>query len=159
MIDYVDNYFTEDPREWIDNLPSYQKDSIEELLRQGKSFEEISGIWISATTDNTYPFGASSTKIDKGKFLNNLVLEVEEYICGGKKYDNERKKLFGEQGVARMYIVSAIAVAVAPNLGVSATFLAPVVALTLASFGKITINAWCAARKQSRDSSPTPQTA
>lgn len=158
MIDSADSYFAEDPRKWISDLPSYQKDSIDELLKQGRTFEEIAGTWISTTTDNTYPFGATATKVDKGKFLNNLVLEIEEFICGSKKYSTERKKLFGEQGMARTYIVSTIAVAIAPSLGMSATVLAPVVALSLASFGKITINAWCAARKEARSSSATLQT-
>ncbi|SRR6266568_474350 len=158
MSGHVDSYFTEDPIAWIQNLPAYQRVSIEELMQQGKSFQEIAEVWISATTENTFPFGTTSSKIDKGKFLENLVLEVEGFICGNQKYNKERKQLFGEQGVARTYIVSAIAVAVAPSLGVSATFLAPVVALILASFGKITINAWCAARKESRAATPALQT-
>lgn len=150
MSDFIDNYFKDDPTEWIHILPVYQKVTIEELMQQGKTFEEIAETWVSATTENTYPFGTSSTKIDKGKFLENLILEIEDFICGSKKYEQERKKLFGEHGVARTYIVSAIAVAVAPTMGVSATFLAPVVALILASLGKIAVNAWCSTRKESR---------
>ena len=144
--------FTGDPAEWLKALQPYQRSSVDELLQQGKSYEEIADIWLAARPGDTFSFG-TTVPGQRGAFREKLTLEVEAFLCGDERYATERSKLFGTEGVARTYVVSAIAVAVAPLLGVSATFLAPVVGLILASIGKITLNAWCAARKAARASS------
>lgn len=144
--------FAGDPAQWLEALQPYQRASIDELSRQGKSYDEIAEAWLAARPSDTYSFG-TTVPGQRGAFREKLVLEVEAFLCGDKRYATERTKLFGKEGVARTYVVSAIAVAVAPMLGVSATFLAPVVALVLASIGKITLNAWCASRKAARAAS------
>ena len=63
-----------------------------------------------------------------------------------KKYKKERDGLFGEKGLARTYVVSAMAVAIAPQLSVAAAVIAPLIALVLASVGKVALNAWCASQ-------------
>lgn len=150
MPNELDRLFQGEPNEWITAAPGYHRSSIDELLKQGKSYQDIAEILLTARAEHTYAFGSTVPKTDKNIFLQNLLQEIENFLCGDSKYETERTKLFGEQGLARTYVVSAISVAIAPYLGVSAVVLSPAVALILASFGKITINAWCQSRKQAK---------
>ncbi len=146
----IDALFAGDPSEWLSCLPNYIKPSVEELLRQGKSFTDAAQVLLAARAEHTHPFGAPSPQKDGNLFLQNLVQEIENFLCGDSRYESERTKLFGESGLVKTYVVSAISVAIAPALGVSAVVLSPAIALILASFGKITISAWCASRKQAK---------
>ena len=148
-----DSLLDADPRLWLDALKPYQRSSVDELTAQGKSFEQIAEMWLSARPGDTFAFGAAVPG-QRSVFLDKLTLEIEAFLCGDERYNVERTRLFGEQGLARTYIVGVIAVAIAPTLGVSATFLAPAIALVLASLGKITLNAWCASRKEARAKTP-----
>ena len=49
------------------------------------------------------------------------------------------------------YIVGGLSIALAPVLGTSAPFLAPVIAIVLLTIGKIGLNAWLATRKSKRE--------
>lgn len=147
----LDSLFQADAEEWIKALPAYQRDTLLELLKRGTPAEAIADNWISATAENTYGFGTERRAGDKSAFRSNVMLELEAFLCGDPKYDKERAGLFGEKSATRTYVISAVAVAIAPSLGVTAAFLAPIVALMLASLGKISVNAWCATRKQARE--------
>ena len=96
---------------------------------------------------NTSPFGAVAPR-DGAAFRERLNVELGRFLCGDAEYAKEREGLFGADGIARTYVVSTVAVAIAPALGVSATFLAPAVALGLAAVAKVTLNAWCAGRDE-----------
>jgi hypothetical protein len=145
MTDQIDVLLQDEPISWIKALPEYQREPIEFLLQGGSDFEVIAQAWISASAENTFRFSASPEIGQKGTFLRNLKKEVRAYLCGHKKYEKERQGLFGEKAPARTFIISSIAVAIAPHLSVASAVIAPLVALILASFGKITLNAWCAA--------------
>lgn len=138
----IDSLFSGNPREWVDELPEYSKAPINQLLEQGCSFDEIAEQWVSATAANTFRLAATQDKrVDNG-FVMNVKKEIREFLCGAK-YKKEREGLFGKGSVARLVIVSTIATAIAPTVGVAAVVITPVVALVLASMGKIAINAWC----------------
>lgn len=134
----------DDPIKWVQGLPEYQRDTIEKLLASGSSFDDVAQAWINASAENTYRFAAKSQVGNKGAFLENLRTEIRAFLCGDKKYKKERDGLFGEQGVARTYVVSVMAVAIAPYLSVASAVISPLIALVLASIGKVALNAWCA---------------
>ena len=140
----IDTLLNDEPIKWIQELPHFQRDAIETLLANGSSFEDVAQVWISASAENTYRFAAAAPVGNKGAFLDNLKKEVRAFLCGDKKYKKEREGLFGEKGVARAYVVSAMAVAIAPHLSVAAAVISPLIALVLASIGKVALNAWCA---------------
>lgn len=140
----IDTLLDDDPIKWVQELPEYQRDTIEKLLASGSSFDDVAQAWISASAENTYRFSASAPVGNKGAFLENLRKEIRAYLCGDKKYKKERDGLFGEKGVARTYVVSAMAVAIAPHLSVASAVISPLIALILASIGKVALNAWCA---------------
>jgi hypothetical protein len=146
----LDELLNQDPMEWVNALPAYQRTSIAQLVESGKSFDDVAVSWLTASAENTFRFAADNSTPDRNTFRDNLVLELEGFLCGDGKYNTEREGLFGEKSVGRTYVISVISVAIAPHLGVAAAFIAPVVALTLAAVGKIGLNAWCTTRRESR---------
>lgn len=139
-----DALLAEEPIKWVQDLPEYQREAIEKLLSGGASFDEVAQAWLNASAENTYRFSASTPVGDKGTFLDSLKREVRAFLCGDKKYKKERDGLFGDKGLARTYVVSAMAVAIAPHLSVASAVISPLIALVLASVGKVALNAWCA---------------
>jgi hypothetical protein len=150
MSETIHTLLQDDPDKWIADLPEFQYAVIQELRAAGSSYEDIAQAWITASAENTYRFSTSAPVGDKGAFLDNLRSEVRGFLCGDKKYKKERDGLFGEQGLARTYVVSCMAVAIAPHLSVASAVIAPLIALLLASVGKIALNAWCASQPGSK---------
>lgn len=150
----IDTLLDDDPIKWVQELPEYQRDAIEKLLACGSSFDDVAQAWISASAENTYRFAAAAPVGNKGAFLENLRKEVRAFLCGDKKYKTERDGLFGEKGIARTYVVSAMAVAIAPHLSVASAVISPLIALVLASIGKVALNAWCATQNDAQPGGP-----
>lgn len=150
MAETIDTLLQDDPDKWVADLPEFQRAAIQELRAAGSSYEEIAQAWITASAENTYRFSTSAPVGNKGAFLDNLRSEVRGFLCGDKKYNKERDGLFGEKGLARTYVVSTMAVAIAPHLSVASAVIAPLIALVLASVGKIALNAWCASQPGSK---------
>lgn len=146
----INTLLNDEPIKWVQELPEYQRDAIEKLLANGSSFEDVAQAWISASAENTYRFAAAAPVGNKGAFLENLRKEIRAFLCGDKKYKKERDGLFGEKGIARTYVVSAMAVAIAPHLSVASAVISPLIALLLASIGKVALNAWCATQNEAQ---------
>ncbi len=142
----IDDLFRRDPESWIDSLPDYQKTLVQELLKQSDSPEEAASKWLTASPRNTFPLGAAqgSSKL----YLDKLWNELEAFLCGDSRYEEDRKKLLAELKPGHAYLVGVISVTIAPVLGASATFLAPVIALLLITVSKLGLNAWCQMRKE-----------
>jgi hypothetical protein len=150
MTESFERLFDEHSEQWLEALAPFQRTLVDQLIASGKTYDQAAEAWLTASPANTAPFGAMLTPDKRNLFKEKLVLEIENFLCGAPEYEKERNGLLGEKSAARTYVVSAIAVALAPSLGVSAPFLSPAIALILASFGKITLNAWCAARREGR---------
>lgn len=151
MDDPIDALFTEDTIQWVVGLPAYQREPIIELIGKPNSFENVAQLLVTATAANTYRLGAAANTGDRTTFLASVKVEIRAYLCGDQRYKKERDGLFEEKGITRTFLVTAIAVTIGPHLGVAAPVLAPVVALILASLGKITVNAWCASTAPAPD--------
>lgn len=154
MFEQIDALLQDEPEKWIAELPEFQREPLQKLLKSGLSYDQIAQSWLSASAENTYRFSATSPAGKKDAFLDSLKAEVRAFLCGDKKYKKERDGLFGERGQGRIFVVSAIAVAIAPHLNVAAPVIAPLIAITLASIGKITINAWCSAQRDATGQPP-----
>jgi hypothetical protein len=155
MTDYLDSLLQDEPAKWIAELPDYQREPLEKLLKDGLSHDQVAHQWLSASAENTYRFAATNPAGKKDSFLDSLKKELRAFLCGDKKYKKERDGLFGEKGQGRIFVVSALAVAIAPYLNVAAPVIAPLIALSLASIGKITINAWCESQKKNENEPAT----
>lgn len=148
MLEKINPLLSAEPDEWLSGLSAYQAERIKSILGGGATPSEAAEKWLKATPAHTYPFGA-----DKGKnvFIEKIWEEIEKFVCGGEEYKKDRENLLSQNNITHTYFVGVIAVAIAPVLGSSSVFLAPVVALLFASLGKVTLNAWCEARKSTTD--------
>jgi len=41
--------FQTDPKSWLDVLPQYQRDIVDELLKSGASYDVVAEQWLAAT--------------------------------------------------------------------------------------------------------------
>lgn len=151
----IEQLFTDDSSPWLEALPNYQKGRVEQLLKSGGSLEDVAKQWLSADVKQTVAFGA-----DKGKnlFIDKVWEEIEKFLCGSDAYESDRERIGKESNIIHTYFVGVVSAAIAPSLGTSSIFLAPVVALLLASLGKISINAWCQMRVEQRVKKPEKET-
>ena len=83
--------------------------------------------------------------------------EIEAFFTGDEKYKDSRLAILKESGVVQSYVVGGISIALAPVLGTSAPFLAPVIAIVLLTIGKIGLNAWLATRREKREKESNPE--
>lgn len=140
-----------DEEAWIGALAPYQAEHIRALLKRGNTAEEVAKSWLAIKGPaNTYPFGGEANRGFQSLFYDKLLAEVEAYICGDERYENDRKKLFSELKPTHAYAISTISVAVSPVLGAAAPLIAPAIALILYTAARLGTNAWCAARKDAR---------
>lgn len=144
----ISEIFKVDPSSWIDTLSPYQQNLINQLYEQSNDYEEVANQWLSATIPSNVPFG---TQKKPSIFFEKVLDEIEAFFAGDEKYKDNRLAILKESGVVQSYIVGAISIALAPVLGASAAFLAPVIAIVLLTIGKIGLNAWLATRKAKRE--------
>lgn len=144
----LDDYFTGNLDNWIESLPKYQQDRLNSLLSTGISPEEAANKWLSANVENTYPFGAEKKD---NVFIDRILDEIRNFLCGSEEYESVRSKISSNGNIVHAYFVGVLAAAIAPKLGLAAVFLAPVIALLLASIGQVSLNAWCKTQEASKD--------
>jgi len=79
----LDILFQSESSAWIESLPKFQKEIVDQLFSQGKTPKEAASAWLSAAPQDTYPFG-----VEKGKslFLEKVLVELEAFLCGEPKY-------------------------------------------------------------------------
>jgi hypothetical protein len=136
---------------WLGTLPPYQRDSIIELQGKGQSLDQITETWLGASAMTTAPFSSGSSPQPAPSFLSKLKDEIAAFLCGAERYEDERTKVLGQAKHLPTVVVSAISVAIAEYVNVTAAVLMPVVALILASLSKISLNAWCATKGYSQE--------
>ena len=126
--------------DWLSELKPYQRNSIQELLKNHDELETAE-IWVSSHgPENTIPFGGiPNTK----PFWDNLKKEFNRFICDDSAYTKERESLKSESTIPKTLMISAISAALGATLGFTATLLAPAIALLLFNVSKITKNAYC----------------
>jgi hypothetical protein len=134
-----------EPDFWIDTLPAYQRDSVRQMRAKGVPYEQIAATWIAASTSTTAPFSSGNVPPPDLGFIEKLQAEVRAFLCGDKRYDADRKKLLASGGQLQMVVVSAMSAAIAPTVGSVAVVVLPLIALILATLGKFSLNAYCAA--------------
>lgn len=144
--------FTDNEDSWLETLSHHQQKTIALYKKKGKTADEIAELWLSARPENTFGFGGQS---GQNLFLKNVRLQIHSFLCGGKEYAEDRKKLLEQSDVSKAMLVAALTSAIAPTVGASAVFLAPVVVLTMYTTCKIGLRAWCALPVENEPSNPT----
>lgn len=144
----ISEIFNVEPYSWIDSLSTYQKNIIHQLYEQTGDYEVVANQWLTASIPTNVPFG---TQKKPSIFYEKVLDEIEAFLSGDEKYKDNKLAILKESGIVQTFIVSEISVALAPFLGTSAPFLAPVIAIVLLTIGKIGLNAWLATRKEKRE--------
>lgn len=137
--------------QWLDALPSYQRDYIRALLpMQHDDVTAVAQTWL--TTDgpsDTRAFGG----INQPKpFWDNLLMELTKFLCTeDPAYAGERsqlaKHLHPSKGKTDLKaVVIYLAGVLAAKLGVLAALLLPPLALLLYAVCKMSVRAWCQSR-------------
>lgn len=138
--------FEGDPTDWITSLKSYQRTIVQELLSTCESPDEAASKWLTATPQNTAPFGTSPNS--QNVYMEKLKQELVKFLCGDSQYETDRQKLLAEVKPLHSYAVGVISSAISITLGTNAIFLAPVIALLLMTVGRVSLNAFCETCKQ-----------
>lgn len=144
----ISEIFNADPNSWIESLSTYQKNIINQLYSQTNDYEMVANTWLTATIPMNVPFG---TQKNPSIFFEKVLDEIEAFLTGDEKYKDSRLAILKESGVVQSYVVGGISIALAPVLGTSSSFLAPVIAIVLLTIGKIGLNAWIATRREKRE--------
>lgn len=143
----ISEIFNVNPDSWIDTLSTYQKNLIQQLYEQTHNYDEVANKWLTASIPMNVPFG---TQRNSSVFFEKVLDEIEAFFSGDEKYKDSRLAILKESGAVQNYVVGLISIALAPVLGTSSAFLAPVIAIVLLIITKIGLNAWLAARKEKR---------
>lgn len=147
MEEKLDQLFQVDSVGWLATLPKYQQTRVRQLLDSTHSYEETAKQWLDAMPENTFPFGVEKSR---NIFLEKVQDEIEKFLCGDEKYAAERKELLSSSEVLQTTLVSAVSAAIASVIGTAATYVMPIVVLVFMTMGKVTLNAWCQMRKDSK---------
>lgn len=147
-MNHIEEIFQQDNQLWINSLPQHQQKTIEKMYIQLGDYEEVAKAWLSSSVPTNVPFG---TQKKNSVFYENVLNEVEAFFSGDEKYKDDRLAILKESGVVQSYIIGGISIALAPVLGTSAPFLAPVIAIVLFTIGRIGLNAWLTTRKAKRE--------
>jgi hypothetical protein len=149
-MDVLDNLFQLKQNELLAILPVFQAKLIMEMSVSENDYLIIADRLLSAKTENTVGFGGQPGIGNKNVFRDNIMIELEKFICGDEKYNEERKKLGVAGTDASKVMLGVIAHAIGASLGTAGAFILPVVALLILSASSIGRNAWCETRKQIR---------
>jgi hypothetical protein len=140
----LDILFSSEPEDLLRTLPQYQQEIINSLLQKESDYLLVVDKWLTSKPTNTFGFGGDSR--NPSLYKDVVLDELEKFICGDKKYSEDRKKLGTTTNVA----VGAIAHAIGASLGVAGAYILPVVVLLIINAGKLPLNAWCEYRKNNK---------
>lgn len=137
----------EDLKEWLETIPKYQREILNDLLEQ-TTFEEAATIWLDSSIENNSPFSSEGTNKRYSEFVFK---EIHKFLCGNPIYNEERNELNNilKNNGSKEAVISCISAAIGSQLGLAATFIAPAIVLLLMTVGKVTVNAWCEMHKDS----------
>ncbi|WP_040364502.1 hypothetical protein [Commensalibacter intestini] len=77
--------------EWLNILPNYQRNLIQNLLSCGLDKQDIIQLWLNQeNTSNTAGYGV---KNNIGNFYKNFLKEINDLFCNDTKYSQERKHI------------------------------------------------------------------
>ena len=140
----VEKMFDCESDAWVSGLPCYQQRLINQLYSQNNDYEQVAKSWLQGSLSMTEVFG---TEKGKSVYFEKILDEIELFLKEDVKYQDIKLDIQKQTGAIQSYIVGLLSVAMAPTLGNSAVFLAPVIAICFIIIGKIGVNAWLEMRE------------
>lgn len=132
---------------WLEALPPYQKNVINQLYEAEEDYEIVAKKWLTASPANTVPFGVEK---QHSVFYEKVLDEIELFLRKDKKYEEQCNQLLQNTSCLQTVVVSALSAALGSTMGVAASFLAPVIVIILGIIGHIGVNAWLDKREEER---------
>ncbi|WP_152428043.1 hypothetical protein [Dietzia sp. UCD-THP] len=115
--------------DWVDALPGYQRDHLQVLL-ESRDHVEVAKTWLyNSGPANTAPYGGA--KVAASRFYENFLMEFQKLLCVDDQYVAEQEQIRQVSESGKLMVMGAISAIVAPHVGVAATVLIPVIAVTL----------------------------
>ncbi len=146
--DEIASLLVGEERDWLNALPPYQRDVLEQLRSAGVPFEELGRTWIEASgAANTAPFGVTA---GARMFYDRFLDELHDLLCSEDKYAAERDGILQGFKGGQATAVAAVTAAIAEPLAAAPPFLAPAVAVTVCLVGKAGLGAWCDLQEERR---------
>lgn len=143
----LSNIIQSDQDALLSSIDDFQVEIIKSFLTSTSNDYLLSADnWLNASTANTAKFGGEPNKAKI--YRDKLLEELEKFLCGDQRYEDDRKKIAESTDKSQKYIIGVMSVAIGKTLGAAGPFIAPVIVLLILSIGKIAINAWCAMRKE-----------
>jgi hypothetical protein len=141
-------YFNSESTAWLDVLPKYQRNSVDALLAEGKSYDEVAESWLAATVAySTLGFGvAKSSKV----FFTKVLDEMHDLLCTDRGYQEERKSVLASFKDGKALAAASITEAISPHVGAAAAFLSVAVVCVLSVISKVSLGAWCQMQTERR---------
>lgn len=140
---------------WLDQLPTYQREIVNQLLALGSTEEEAAAHWLTADTQGVAPFGGEARS--RSIFFRKFIDEIHDFLCSDSRYGKEREEILKQFSLGQATTVSGVAAALSGPLSAAGPLLAPAVALVLVTVGKMGLNAWCATVQEERAVTGDPQ--
>lgn len=143
----LSNIIQSDQDALLSSIDDFQVEIIKSFLTSTSNDYLLSADnWLNASTANTAKFGGEPNKAKI--YRDKLLEELEKFLCGDQRYEDDRKKIAESTDKSQKYIIGVMSVAIGKTLGAAGPFIAPVIVLLILSIGKMAINAWCAMRKE-----------
>lgn len=143
----LSNIIQSDQDALLSSIDDFQVEIIKSFLTSTSNDYLLSADnWLNANTANTAKFGGEPNKAKI--YRDKLLEELEKFLCGDQRYEDDRKKIAESTDKSQKYIIGVMSVAIGKTLGAAGPFIAPVIVLLILSIGKMAINAWCAMRKE-----------
>lgn len=129
--------------EWLSDEKPYMKGVVKRLMENHTEEETAKILLTSKGVENTTSFGGYSTKQVDEDYWMKFKEEFDMFICGHPKYQNLRDDISKNSNIITISTTSLIVSALAPSIGIAASFITVPVVLMLKALSELSINAYC----------------
>ena len=134
----MENLPIHDLKEWMSVLEPYQRELLEQILKNHTE-EEALDIWLTAVgPDNTASFGGNG----KDGLLKSFKLELYKFLSNDDEYKYEIKEFESYVTVTKILTVSFLSNMLSGRLGVASAVVSPLIVLVLGLIGKMGVKAY-----------------
>ena len=97
----IEDILIEYPGSWLESLPKYQENIINELYSQSGDYDQVALSWLNASMPMNFPFG---TEKGHSLFYEKILDEVEAFFSGDDRYKDSRLAILKESGATQSFI-------------------------------------------------------
>lgn len=129
--------------EWLSDEKAYKRNIIKKLLESHSEEDTAKILLTSKGVENTKSFGGYATQQADDTFWIRFKKEFDMFICGHSKYQDLKEEIKKNGNIIKISTTAFIASALAPFVGLAASFLTVPIILMLKAVSEFSINAYC----------------